>query len=214
MTMETTNSLSPAAPSELPRQPAPDSRLLKWVNGGAHAISGIVLIYAFIFNGELSRAMIRPAAMSGEVNLGLVVGILFLVRFVWVHSRPSGGGRWAGASVPLPVSQIRRFTDWGIYLGVAATVISGLLIAHLRPGAVIDPAIRGSLTNRFGLNVAIILHVHLTTVLEWLCGFHVAYVIWFWKIRKTRWGGIAERWADRFVAVAERLGVMRLWGRS
>jgi hypothetical protein len=36
-----------------------------------------VLLYAFIFNGEKSRAMINPVAMRGEVKLGLIVGFIF-----------------------------------------------------------------------------------------------------------------------------------------
>src|ERR1700722_12684983 len=102
--------------SELSRPPARTSRLLRWFNGGAHAISAIVLLYAFIFNGEKSRAMIDPVAMRGGVKLGLIVGFIFLIRFIWVRSRRSAGGRWAPASLRSPaLSAIRKLTDWSIY---------------------------------------------------------------------------------------------------
>jgi hypothetical protein len=171
----------------LSHQPASASRLLRWVNGGAHWISGIVLLYAFIFNGEKSRAMINPVAMRGEVKLGLIVGFIFLIRFIWVRNRRSAGGRWAAASLRLPpLSTIRQLTDWSIYLTVAATVGTGLLIAYLRPGAEIIPGNRFHLTRSPALNASIHTHVFVSNALEWLCAFHVAYFLWFWKIKRTR----------------------------
>jgi hypothetical protein len=150
VSMETGNSLSTAAHSEISRRPVRSFRSLRWLNGGVHWISAVVLVYAFISNGETTRAMINPVAMRGEVKLGLVVGFIFLVRFIWVQSRRSGGGRWVGSSVRMPQSKIRRRTDWGIYLGVAASVVSGLLIAYLRPGAELIPESRGFTTSSAG----------------------------------------------------------------
>jgi hypothetical protein len=60
-----------------------------------------------------------------------------------------------GSLVRVPQSKIRRTTDWGIYLGVAASVVSGLLIAYLRPGAVIIPESRGFSTSIPALNFAL-----------------------------------------------------------
>jgi type II secretory pathway component PulF len=215
MTMETRNLLSAGDHSELSGQPAPTSRLLRWVNGGVHWISGIVLLYAFIFNGETSRAMINPVAMRGEVKLGLIVGFIFLIRFIWVRNRRSADGRWAGASLRLPpLSTIRQLTNWSIYLGVAATVVSGLLIAYLRPGAEIIPGNRFHLTRSPALNAAIHTHVFVSSALKWLCAFHVAYFLWFWKIKRTRWGRIADGWVDRVASVADRVGVLHLRGRT
>jgi hypothetical protein len=143
MTMETGNSLFTSAHPQVSRRPVRSFRSLQWLNGSVHWISAAVLVYAFISNGETAHAMIDPVAMRGEVKLGLVVGFIFLIRFVWVQSRGSGGGRWVGPSVRMPQSKIRRITDWGIYLGVAASIVSGLLIAYLRPGAELIPEIRG-----------------------------------------------------------------------
>ena len=208
--METRNLLSTADHSELSRQPAPTSRLLRWVNGGVHWISAVVLLYAFIFNGETSGAMINPVAMTGEVKLGLLVGFIFLIRFIWVRSRRSTRGRWAGASLRWPPrSKIRQLTDWSIYLGVAASVVSGLLIAYLRPGAEIIPGNRFHLTRSPTLNATIHTHVFISTALEWLCAFHVAYFLWFWKIKRTRWGKIADGWLDRVASIADRVGALR-----
>jgi hypothetical protein len=173
-----------------------------------------VLLYAFIFNGKTSRAMINPVAMRGEVRLGLMVGFIFLIRFIWVRNRHSAGGRWAAASLRLPPrSTIRQLTDAGIYLAVAATVVTGLVIAYLRPGAEVIPGHRFFLTRSPALNAAIHTHVFVSNALEWLCAFHVACFLWFWKIKRTRWGRISEGWLDQAASRADRLGVLRRIGR-
>ena len=197
MTMETGNSLSTAAHPEVPRRPTRSFRSVRWLNGGVHWISAVVLVYAFISNGETTHAMMDPVAMRGEVKLGLVVGLIFLNRLFWVQSTRSGGGRWVGSSVRIPQSKVRRITDWGIYLGVAAAVVSGLLIAYLGPGAAIIPESRGFSTGSPALNFALEAHAFISIALEWLCGFHVVYSLWYWLIKKTQWGSIAGVWLDR-----------------
>jgi hypothetical protein len=57
MTMEI-NSLSTVANSEVGRRPVRSFRSLRWLNGGVHWISAVVLVYAFISNGETTHAMI------------------------------------------------------------------------------------------------------------------------------------------------------------
>ena len=192
MTMKTGNSFSNTARPELSRRPVRSVRSLRWLNGGVHWISAVVLVYAFISNGETTGAMINPVAMRGEVKLGLVVGFIFLIRFIWMQSRGSGGRRWVGSSVRVPQSKIRRITDWGIYFGVAASVVSGLLIAHLRPGAELIPEVRGFTTSRPALNTAIDTHAFISDALEWLCGFHAVYALWYWLVKRTQWAGLQE----------------------
>src|SRR5579863_8767325 len=99
MNMEPGNSISASAHPQTFRRPTRSFRSLQWLNGGVHWISAVVLVYAFISNGETTRALMNPVAMRGEVKLGLIVGLVFLVRFIWVQSRRSGGGRWVGSSV-------------------------------------------------------------------------------------------------------------------
>jgi cytochrome b561 len=214
VTMDTGNSLSTAAHSEISRRPVRSFRSLRWLNGGVHWISAVVLVYAFISNGETTRAMINPVAMRGEVKLGLVVGFIFLIRFIWVQSRRSGGGRWVGSSVRMPQSKIRRITDWGIYFGVAASVVSGLLIAYLRPGAELIPEVRGFTTGSPALNTAIDAHAFISDALEWLCGFHAVYALWYWLVKRTQSGRIAGAWLDRAASAAGRVDVLHLIGRK
>jgi hypothetical protein len=211
MTMETGNSLSTAVHPGAPRRPTRSFRLIRWLNGGVHWISAVVLVYAFISNGETTHAMMDPVAMRGEVKLGLVVGVIFLI---WVQSRRSGDGRWVGSSVRVPQSKIRRTTDWGIYLGVAASVVSGLLIAYLRPGAVIIPESRGFSTSIPALNFALEAHAFISIALEWLCGFHVVYSLWYWLIKGTKWGRIAGGWLEGAAAAASRMATRRVGARN
>jgi cytochrome b561 len=214
VSVETRNSLSTAAHSEISRRPVRSFRSLRWLNGGVHWISAVVLVYAFISNGETTRAMINPVAMRGEVKLGLVVGFIFLIRFIWVQSRRSGGGGWVGSSVRMPQSKIRRISDWGIYFGVAASVVSGLLIAYLRPGAELIPEVRGFTTDCPALNTAIDAHAFISDALEWLCGFHAVSALWYWLVKRTQWGRIAGAWLDRVASAAGRVGVLHLIGRK
>lgn len=215
MTVETGNSLSTAAHPEAPRRPIRSFRLVRCLNGGVHWISAVVLVYAFISNGETTHAMTDSAAMRGEVRLGLVVGLIFLIRLFWVQSRRSGGGRWVGSSVRVPQSKIKRTTDWGIYLGVAASVISGLLIAHLRPGAAIIPEGGREFTTSIpALNFALEAHAFISIALEWLCGFHVVYSLWYWLIKGTKWGRIAGGWLEEAAAAASRRAARRVGARD
>jgi cytochrome b561 len=190
----TGNSLSTAARSELSCRPVRPFSPLRMLNGCVHWISAIVLVYAFISNGETTRALVNPVAMRGEVKLGLVVGLIFLIRFIWVRSRRSGGGRWVEAFVLRPQSKIRQITDLGIYLGVAASVVSGLLIAHLRPGAEVIAEVRGFRTSDAALNATIDAHALISEALEWLCGFHAVYSLWHWMINRKEWSRIAGVW--------------------
>ena len=214
MNMEPGNSLSTSAHPEVSRRPTRSFRSLQWLNGGVHWISAVVLVYAFISNGETTRALMNPVAMRGEVELGLVVGLIFLVRFIWVQSRRSGGGRWLGPSVRMPQSKIRRITDWGIYLGITASVVSGLLIAYLRPGAELIPASRGFSTSSPALNAAIDAHALVSDALEWLCAFHAVYALWHWVIKRTEWGRIVGGWLEGAAAAASRMATPRLGARN
>jgi cytochrome b561 len=214
MTAKARNSFSATAPSEVSRRPVRSFRLLRWLNGGVHWISAVVLVYAFTSNGETTSALVNPLAMSGEVNLGLVVGLIFLMRFIWVRSTRSGSGRWVAPSVRMPQSRIRRITDWGIYLGVAASVVSGLLIAYLRPGAELIPEGRGFSTSSPALNAAIDAHSFVSDGLEWLCAFHATYALWHWVIKRTQLGRTVGGWLEGAAATASRSAMSWLGARN
>jgi cytochrome b561 len=214
MTTKTEKSISSAPHSVLPSRPVRSFRSLRWLNGSVHWISAVVLVYAFLINGETTGALVNPVAMRGEVKLGLVVGLIFLVRFIWVQTTRSGGGRWVGPSVRMPQSKIRRIIDWGIYFGVAASVVSGLLIAYLRPVADLISEGRGFTTSSPALNATIDAHAFVSDALEWLCGFHAVYSLWHWLLKGTQWGRIAAGWVERALSSAGRVGASHLRGKN
>jgi len=78
MTTGTGNSLSTAARSELSRRPVRPFSPLRLLNGCVHWISAIVLVYAFISNGETTGALTNPVAMRGEVKLASLSASFFL----------------------------------------------------------------------------------------------------------------------------------------
>ena len=68
MTTKTDNSIYTAAHSERHGRPARSFRSLRWLNGSVHWISAVVLVYAFLINGETTGALMNPVAMRGEVK--------------------------------------------------------------------------------------------------------------------------------------------------
>ena len=75
MTTETRISPSSATRSEASGRPGRPFRSLRWFNGGVHWISGAVLVYAFISNGETTHALINPVAwLSASFSLSGLSG--------------------------------------------------------------------------------------------------------------------------------------------
>jgi hypothetical protein len=142
------NSLSTTARSEVFHRPIRSFRSLRWFNGGVHWISAVVLVCAFISNGETNRAMMNPVAMRGEVKLGLIVGLIFLIRFIWVQSRRSGGV--VGSNAPVQNQAHNRLGNlfWGG--GFRRFGASDRI-----PGAELIPEARGLTTSSPALNAAV-----------------------------------------------------------
>jgi len=97
---------------------------------------------------------------------------------------------------------------------VAASVVSGLLIAYLRPGAVIIPESRGFSTSIPVLNFALEAHAFISIASEWLCGFHAVYSLWYWLIKGTKWGRIAGGWLEGAAAAASRMATRHVGARN
>jgi len=89
-----------------------------------------------------------------------------------------------------------------------------LLIAYFRPGAELIPESRGFTTSRAALNVAIDAHAFISDALEWLCAFHAAYALWYWRIRGTQWGKTANVWLERGVSATSRMAAWPLRGKN
>jgi hypothetical protein len=156
----------------------------------------------------------KPSRDERRSEVGPCCRADFLIRFIWVRSTRSGGGRCVGPSLRMPQPKIRRITDWGVYLGMAASVVSGLLIAYLRPGEKLIPESRGFSTSGPALNTAIDAQAFVSDALEWLCAFHAVYALWHWVIKRTQWGRLAGGWLEGAAAGASRVATSRLGARN
>src|SRR6185295_17535506 len=98
-----------------------------------HWLGGALLVFAFIENGEETRVLFNPEAMRRDVILGAIVGLVFLVRPIWVYLF-RGGSR-----LPTDAPRWEKAVTWishlSIYGSLAAVLASGFLIAYLAPSA-------------------------------------------------------------------------------
>jgi|HubBroStandDraft_6_1064221.scaffolds.fasta_scaffold269594_2 hypothetical protein len=191
MTTGTGTSLSTAARSTLSFRPVRRFSSLRLWNGCVPWISSMVLLYAFISNGKTTRALIDPVAMRGKVKLGVVVGVIFLIRFIWARSSRSGGGRWVGVCSKAAIQnqadhRFGNLSRGGGFPGFGASdrVPSAKRRAHCWG--------QGFRTTNAALNATIDGHAFISEALEWWCGFHAVYSLWPWVINRKEWSRIAE----------------------
>jgi len=64
----------------------PHTRTGRWLHWGTTAL----LFYGFIRNGEFTDPLNDPAAMQVEVLFALLLGALFVWRFVFMHRQTEG----------------------------------------------------------------------------------------------------------------------------
>jgi len=148
-----------------------------------HWLGGALLAYAFVENGETTRVLFNPAAMRRDVILGAVIGLVFLVRPVWVYlfrggSRlPTDAPRWEKALTWIP--------QLSIYGSLAAVLASGFLIAYLAPGAHIFRTRRRLRTDNPLLAGTIRFHVGISDFLLFLVYLHIVIAFWHWFFREN-----------------------------
>ena len=147
-----------------------------------HWLGGALLAYAFIENGEAKRVLFNPAAMHRDVILGVMVGVVFLARPIWVYF--FRGGSRLPADAPRWERVVTWISHFSIYSSLAAVLVSGFMIAYLTPGSHIFRARRRLRTDNPLLTSTIRFHVGVTNFLLFLIYLHIAAAFWHWFVRE------------------------------
>ena len=146
-----------------------------------HWLGGALLAYAFIENGEATRVLFNPASMRRDVILGAVIGLVFLVRPVWVYL--FRGGSRLRTDAPRWEKALTWIPQLFMYGSLAAVLVSGFMIAYLAPGSHIFRARRRIRTDNPLLSSTIRFHVGVSEFLLFLVYAHIAIALWHWFFR-------------------------------
>ncbi len=140
------------------------ARMLHWSTAG-------ILLYGYIRNAEVTNALNDPEAMTREVWFAIALGVLFAARFVWMEFFNGGASRLP-AHAPRWEHVLSRFAHYGIYVGVAAIILTGLGIAYFASGAPTS------------LAIMLGLHEFATAVTALLIFTHIAGALWHKFVRR------------------------------
>jgi cytochrome b561 len=149
---------------------------------GLHWATGMLLLFAYVFNGEVTNALRDPAAMRSEAYLGIAILAIFGARFAWMRYLNNGASRLP-EDAPRWEHLLSRLAHYGLYLSVGAIVASGLsipLAQSYAPGMV---------------RAVIEVHEFLTNVTIALIVAHIAAALWHKLIRRDGvWESIGTPW--------------------
>ncbi|MGO1001605.1 cytochrome b [Lysobacter sp. CA196] len=160
-----------------------------------HGATGALLVYNFFVNGETRNALFDPAAMRSELVFGVALGLLFLLRWAWM--RRQGHSRLP-ADAPAWEQRLSRWAHRAIYGLLAYVVLSGVAIAGLRPGAVIDPEAVFFASDQPLLNFVLDTHAAAANLLLLLILMHVLAALWHLFVRRDGvWQSMIGRWPWR-----------------
>ncbi len=174
----------------------PRSRPHGLVAKGLHWGTAVLLLYAYIENGDVTNALRDPSAMRMEAWLGLGIVGAFAARFLWMH-RWNGGATRLPASAPVWEHRVSRLAHVSLYLCVLAIVVSGLMIAGAQ-----------SLGSPLLVDAAGGLHEFIAGGTLAVIGGHVAAALWHklvrrdgvWEAMGTPWWVPSLAWLRRSLA--------------
>lgn len=154
-----------------------------WVTKWVHWLAAALLLFAVITNGDVTGALFRPSAMQFEVYVGLAMSVCY--GFLWLWSRGPGGGTRLPLTAPKWESLLSRGVHTGLYLSIAAILLTGFAMAYLAPTDLIvnGPAEQIlDMTSRFSF--ARDAHEFFAGLLGWLFAAHFAGALWHWFVRR------------------------------
>lgn len=151
------------------------TRIFHWLTGG-------LLIYLLAFPAD-EEDLSDPTALALEVGFALALGLLFIVRFIWVE-HVGGGSRLPLDAAPWE-RLLSRAVHYGIYALVLAVVLTGLVIASTGSAAltVFGPNVSFSVDST-SQEELLEVHEGLASGLMFLIALHVLGAAWHWMVRK------------------------------
>ena len=143
----------------------------------------LLLLFAYIDNGDVTNALRNPASMRMEAYLGLGVAAVFALRFVWMQRFNRGASRLPTAA-PMWEHWASRLAHYSLYLSVLAIVATGLLIPAAQNWG--GPALTRN---------AVDLHEFVTSATLVLIGAHIVAALWHKLVRRDGvWESIGTPW--------------------
>ena len=135
------------------------ARILHWT-------TPLLLLYAYIRNGDVTGALNDSAAMNREIQFGIAVFAIFATRYFWMHMFNGGASR-VSPQAPRLERWLSTLGHNGLYADVAAIISTGLMI----------PVVQAQ-GNAFALQGIVDVHVFFADVMLFLMGGHVLAALW------------------------------------
>jgi cytochrome b561 len=157
-----------------PGPPAPAHRgQTKWV----HWLAAALLLFAVVTNGDVTGALFSPVAMRFETIVGVVMAVFYGGLWLWLRG-PGGGSRLPARS-PMWERRLAGLVHTGMYLSIAAILLTGFAMAWLAPTDLVVNAAAGRIIHMSGLfSFVREAHEFAAGLLGWLFGAHLAGALW------------------------------------
>jgi cytochrome b561 len=148
-----------------------------------HWSTALLLLFAYIENGDVTNALRDPAAMRMESLLGVGIAVIFALRFLWMRYGNNGASRLPD-STPTAERRLAAWAHYSLYAAVFAIVATGLLI----------PAAQ-TLGSPNLVSAAGDLHEFVTNTTLFLIGAHVLAALWHKVMRQDQiWESMGTPW--------------------
>jgi cytochrome b561 len=148
-----------------------------------HWSTALLLLFAYIENGDVTNALRDPAAMRMESLLGIGIAAIFALRFFWMRYGNNGASRLPDTT-PMTERRLATWAHYSLYGAVFAIVATGLLI----------PAAQ-AMGSPFLVDAAGGLHEFTTNTTLFLIAAHVLAALWHKVVRQDQiWESMGTPW--------------------
>jgi cytochrome b561 len=154
-----------------------------WTTRWVHWAAAALLLFAAVTNGDVTGALFNPGAMRFEVYVGIAMAVFY--GFLWLWAKGPGGGSRLPAKAPGWERLLAKIVHYGIYLSIAAILLTGFAMAFLAPSDLVVNAAAEQIVSMFDrFSFARDAHEFAAGLLGWLFGAHFAGALWHWFVRR------------------------------